>query len=119
MDRNINIIKDLDGKSIVLINDIRFKGRKKEDWDQVEKFLKEYVGEFYEIAETSEKIFISGDFPSEYAGSESRLALRGAVAKAKANDAQGIPELIQIASNGEHSENTKKKHDKDVICCEL
>ena len=50
MDRNVNIITDLDGKSIVLINDIRFKGRKKEDWEEVEKFLKEYVGEFYEIA---------------------------------------------------------------------
>ena len=58
--------------------------------------------------ETSEKIFISSSFPDEYAGSESRLALKGAVAKAKANAVQGIPELIEIATNGEYSENTKK-----------
>lgn len=114
MDRNVNIITELDGKKIVLINDIRFKAKKREDWKDVEEYLKEYVEEFYEIAETSEKIFISTDFPDEYANSESRMALKGAVAKAKANAAQGIPELIQIATNQEFSENTKKKHIKDA-----
>ncbi len=114
MDRNVNIIVGLNGEKIVLINDIRFKGKKREDWKEVENYLKEYVGEFYEIAETSEKIFISSSFPDEYAGSESRIALKGAAAKAKANAAQGIPELIRIATNGEYSENTKKEHEKDA-----
>ena len=63
---------------------------------------------------TSEKIYISGNFPNEYTGSESRLALKGAVAKAKANAVQGIPELIQIAANREYSENMKRKHAKDA-----
>ena len=115
MDRNVNIIVGLNGERIVLINDIRFKGKKREDWKEVENYLKEYVGEFYEIAETSEKIFISSSFPDEYAGSESRLALKGAVAKAKANAAQGIPELIQIASNPTYEENRKEKHGKNAI----
>lgn len=114
MDRNVNIITDLNGKKFVLINNIRFKAKRREDWKDVEAYLKEYVEEFYEIAETSEKIFISTDFPDEYANSESRMVLKGAVAKAKANAAQGIPELIQIATNREFSENTKKKHDKDA-----
>ena len=114
MDRNVNIIVGLNGEKIVLINDIRFKGKKREDWKEVESYLKEYVGEFYEIAETSEKIFISSSFPDEYAGSESRLALKGAVAKAKANAAQGIPELIQIASNPAYEENRKEKHNKNA-----
>lgn len=114
MDRNVNIVTDFDGKKIVLINDIRFKAKKREDWENVEKYLKEYVEEFYEIAETSEKIFISADFPDEYANSNSRIALKGAVAKAKANAVQGIPELIQIATNREFSKNTKKKHKKDT-----
>ena len=113
-DKNINIVTSLDGKKIVLINDIRFKARKKEDWNKVEKYLKEYIGKFYEIAETPEKIFISSDFPDEYAGSKSRLALKGAAAKAKANAAQRIPELIQMATNREYSLNTKTKHKKDA-----
>lgn len=113
MERNVNIITDLDGKRFVLINDIRFKG-KREDWKLVEQYLKEYVGEFYEIEETSEKIFISKDFPDEYANSESRIALKGAVAKAKANAVQAIPELVRIATNASFSENTKKKHSIDA-----
>lgn len=32
MDRNVNIIVGLNGEKIVLINDIRFKGKKREDW---------------------------------------------------------------------------------------
>ena len=48
MDKNINIIRDLDGKRFVLINDIRFKGKRK-DWKNVEEYLKEYIGSFYEI----------------------------------------------------------------------
>ena len=52
MDRNVNIITELDGKKIVLINDIRFKAKKREDWKDVEEYLKEYVEEFYEISET-------------------------------------------------------------------
>ena len=115
MDRNINIIIDLDGEKIVQINDVRFKGKKKNDWKEVEEYLKEYVGKCFEIAETAEKIFISNNFPDEYTGSESRIALKGAAAKAKANAVQGIPELIQIATNMEYSKNTKKKHDKDAM----
>ena len=107
MERNINIVKDLDGKRFVLINDIRWKG-KREDWKLVEEYLKDYIGEFYEIEETADKVFISSDFPDEYANSESRIMLKGAAAKAKANAAQAIPELIQIASNEKFSVNEKK-----------
>lgn len=57
MDRNVNIILEPNGKKIVLINDIRFKCKKKEDWKEVEEYLKEYIGEFYEIEETSDKGF--------------------------------------------------------------
>ena len=113
MDKNVNIINDLDGRRFVLINDIRFKG-KREDWKDVEQFLKEYVGEFYEIEETCEKVYISKDFPDEFANSESRIVLKGAAAKAKANASQAIPELIRIATNPKHTDNTKEKHKQDA-----
>ena len=44
--RNISIIQDVDGKNIVLINDIRFKSRRNIDWDEIEKILRQYIGEF-------------------------------------------------------------------------
>ena len=39
--KNVNIIVDENGKSIVFINDIRFKTRRSIDWGQVEEYLKE------------------------------------------------------------------------------
>lgn len=33
---NVNIITDVDGKKIVLINDIRFKGKRREEWEEIE-----------------------------------------------------------------------------------
>lgn len=113
MDRNVTVINDLDGSKIVLINDIRFKG-KREEWKAVEKFLKEYIGEFFVIEESSDKVYISSDFPDEFANSESRIRLKGATAKAKANASQGVPELVRFATGKRHSENRKKKHDMDA-----
>ena len=112
--RNVNIIIDTDGRKIVLINDIRFKGKHREEWKEIEKYLVEYVGQCYEIEESAEKIYIDTDFPDEFANSESRIALKGPVSKAKANASQGIPELIQIATKDSFSENDKEKHKKDA-----
>lgn len=84
MKRNVNIITDSNGKQIVLINNIRFKSRRREHWKEVESYLKEYVGESYMIEETSEMIHISSDFPDEYTNSENRIVLKGALAKGKA-----------------------------------
>ena len=47
--RNVNIITDADGKKLVLINDIRFKGKRQIDWDDVKQYLKGYVGDYYAI----------------------------------------------------------------------
>lgn len=55
MNRKVDIIVGPDGERIVLINYIQFKGKKKEDWKEVEEYLKRYVGKSYEITDTSEK----------------------------------------------------------------
>lgn len=39
------------------------------------------------MLETGDIIYISSDFPDEYANSQSRIALKGTLAKAKANAA--------------------------------
>lgn len=114
--RNVSIIQDEDGKPIVLINDKKFKGITREDWKEVEQYLMQYIGTFYEISACSEKIFITSDFPDEYANSQSRIALKGARKKAKAEASQGIPELIQIAIPQPplFEENREPKHSKDA-----
>ena len=112
--RNVSIIKDVDGSSIVIINDIRFWGRSWDEWDEIKEYLKQYVGEYYEILETSECVFIGDDFPAEYAGSEYTAHLWKVKKHAKANAAQGIPELIAIADNPSKTGNTKEKHASDA-----
>lgn len=112
--RKINIILDADGNRLVLINDIVFKGKRNINWDEVKTYLEQYVGDYYEIEESSEKVYIGNKLSDEYTGSESKKLLMGANAKAKANAATAIPELIQIAKNPSYQENRKEKHDKDA-----
>ena len=38
-----------DGKKIVVISDIRFKGKRNINWEEVEQYLKEYIGDCYEF----------------------------------------------------------------------
>ena len=66
METNYNVIQDADGKSIVVINDIRFKGKRKINWDDVEEYLRKYIGKFYEVADTQDIVYIGKDFPDEY-----------------------------------------------------
>ena len=110
---NISVVKDADGNKIVVINDIIFKG-KKIAWDDVEKYLRKYVGEVYSIAEDKEIVFIGTELPGEYAGSVYTKKLRGMNAKAKANAVQILPEMIEIASNGVFEHNRKAKHARDT-----
>ena len=55
--RNVSIIQDIDGNNIVVINDIRFKGKRSIDWKEVRVCLKEYVGDFYKVASTGDVIY--------------------------------------------------------------
>ena len=109
-EKNVNVICDAEGKKIVLINDIRFKSRRMINWEEIEAYLKEYIGSCFVIAETSEKIYIGPDFPDEYASSNDRLSLKGANEKAKANMITAIGELIQIATNKMEYPDYNKKH---------
>jgi len=114
MQRKVNVIEDLDGNKIVFIHDVIFKGKHSIDWTGVETYLKRFVGESYVIEDTKDMIYIGTDFPDEYVHSEYTTSLKGANAKAKANTAQGVPELIEIATGKEYRENTKAKHSKDA-----
>ena len=82
-DQRIHIIQDENNKSIVLINDIRFKSRRNIDWNEIEEYLKEYIGNTYEILETCEKIYIGNDFPDEFCHSKDKIRLKGANEKAR------------------------------------
>lgn len=110
----MRIIEDKDGKRVVVIEDVKFKGKRAVDWGDVEQYLKRYVGEFYTVADTKDVVYVGTDFPDEYAHSNYTNYLRGTNAKAKANAAQGLPELLEIASGKKFENNRKEKHNKDA-----
>ena len=108
--RNVEIVTNSNGKRCVKISDIRFKGKRSIDWKEVKTYLTEFVGDFYQIASSGDVIYIGSDLPDEYTGSKYTHDLKGTVAKAKANAAQGIPELIEIAQDKHFKENQGEKH---------
>lgn len=85
-------------------------GKKSLPWNEVEKYLKKYIGKVVTVAETSEEIHIGADFPDEYKGSEDTLKTRGPNAKAKANAVQGIEQMIRISRKTSETANLKEKN---------
>ena len=53
-------------------------------------------------------MYIGSDLPKEYSGSNYTNSLKGANAKAKANAATGIPEMIEISVGKHFRENREK-----------
>lgn len=111
--KDILIIRDSDNNKVAVIKDIIFKG-KQINWEEVENYLKQYVGELYRIAEEDAVVYIGTDFPGEYVGSVYTKSLKGANAKAKANAVQVLPEMIETASGGVFESNRKNKHGRDA-----
>ena len=89
---------------------ILFKGKKSISWNEVEKYLLRYVGQIFQVSETDDFIHIDKKFSDEYTGSEYTRKLKGALPKVKANMSQGIPEMIEIATDKRWQEDFKNKH---------
>ena len=113
MSENI-IISYKNHRKVVEINSIEFSGKRKIDWEGVERYLKQYVGNNYVIEETGDTVYIGSDFPDEYAHSKYKEKSFGTIGKAKANATQAIPELINTVSNLTFRSNLKDKHATDA-----
>lgn len=96
------------------IGDVIFTNKQNISWNDVEKYLKRYVGENIIVKKTGDRIHIGGDFPDEYTESCYIKRLRGALAKAKANAGTIIFEIIENAENRRWIENKDEKHEKDA-----
>ena len=96
------------------VPEIIFKNKQNIPWNDVETYLKRYIGKSYTVKETNDIISVPGDFPDEFTESRYTKKLRGAYAKAKANAAQIIDELLENAENRRWIENKDSKHDKEA-----
>lgn len=96
------------------VEKIIFVGKQHIPWNEVEAYLKKYVGETIVVEQYQDNIYIAYDFPEEYSESKDTKKLRGGLAKAKANAAQVIDQLIKNATKRRWRENLDPKHDKDA-----
>ncbi len=99
---------------IVRIDKIIFTNKQKIPWDDVFRYAKQYEGTRIVVREYDDEITFNHTSASEFASSVYSKGLKGAVAKAKANLVQVIPELIEYASNRRWTENKDEKHSKDA-----
>lgn len=82
----------------MLIHDIRFKGKRQINWEDVEDYLRQYIGEFYRIAESGDLIYIGKELPDEYTNSE--YFDRGAACRAGKRGAgrmDSVAKFIELA----------------------
>ena len=112
--RGGDFTENLEHKDFPVIYEAIFKGKQNIPWNDVEKYLKRYVGNVYGVRLYNDQIIIGGDFPDEYTESRYTKSLRGALAKVKANAAQIIEEIIGSAESRRWIENKKEKHQKDA-----
>ena len=114
MQQELKHFIDAEGHNVVIVNDIVFKGRRGINWQEVQDYLKRYIGNNYLVLETSDMVYIGSDFPEEVKGSEDTRRTKGGNAKAKANASTVIPYLLKSASNKRWQENFKEKHGVDA-----
>ena len=110
----MEMILDESGNKVVMIPDIIFTNKQNIDWNEVESYLKQYIGEIVVMAESRDVIYLGKNFPDEFTRSKYTRMIKGARAKAKANAAQGIREMIEAATNKTFRKNHKKKHSADA-----
>lgn len=91
-----------------------FKGKRDVPWDDVEEYLKRYIGRSFAVETTGDVIYIPKDLPDEYSGSRYTKNLRGAAAKAKANLIPEIEQIIKNATNRRYVDNKDPKHERDA-----
>lgn len=60
--------------------------------------------------QTPKILYIGSGLPDEYTSSKYTYSLKGTTAKAKANAAQGIPEMLEIAVGKKFEQNRAIKH---------
>lgn len=92
------------------IDEIIFTNKQNIPWNDVEQYLKWYIGQTFVVQEYQNQICIAGDFPNEFSESKYTKKLRGALAKVKANAAQIIDSMIINAINRRWVENKNDKH---------
>lgn len=98
MINNKNEIVEINGKKVIVINNVKYRSKYNIPWGNIEDDLKRMVGKTFIIDETCERVGIEADFPDEFCHSKDKIKLKGAYERAKANLSTVISEVIRIST---------------------
>ena len=110
MNRKVDVIEDPDGKKTVFIHDIKFKGKRTVNWDDIEAYLRNYVGTFFRIEDYNEVVYIGPDLPDEYAHSEYTKIVKGQMLRLKQMLRKGYRKCLK----SHQMRDTKKTERKSI-----
>lgn len=104
---------DSNNNPVVLIEENIFKGKTGKTHNIIAQYIAEHIGEVYTIIESGQKVYIGKDLSGEYTQSEYTkwlLRNRKKLLNVKNQAAQGLGEMIEIATDREWEKNRKEKH---------
>ena len=76
----------------------------------IKDYLTEHIGEYADIIESGQRVYLGEDLPGEYAFSKSTRGLTLAQKMAKGRATTGLKEIINNATNRKYSNYKKTKH---------
>lgn len=80
----------------------------------IKDYLVEHIGEYADIIESGQRVYLGEELPGEYAHSKSMQSLPIAQKLAKGRVLPGIKEIINNATNRQYEANRKTKHNTDA-----
>lgn len=80
----------------------------------IKDYLTKHIGEYADIIESGQRVYLGEDLPGEYAFSQSAQGLTLAQKMAKGRATTGLKEIINNATNRKYSKNKKEKHNVDA-----
>lgn len=100
---------------VSVIEQVIFNNKQNIPWNDVEQYLKGYIGQTFVVREYQDYICIASDFPEEFSESKYTKSLRGVLAKVKANAAQIFDLMIKNAVNRRWMETSRGLFLYDVV----
>lgn len=97
-------------KQYIRLENIVFKGKRNINWDDVERYLKKYIGQTYIVNLYGDQICVNWNFINEFVGSKYTKSLRGSLVKIKANLVTILPQVIEAAYDRRWVPNKDDKH---------
>lgn len=80
----------------------------------IKQYLTKHIGEYADIIESGQRVYLGEDLPGEYTYSKSAQSLNKTELLAKGRATSGLKEIINNATNRQYEPNRKDKHNVDA-----